>query len=134
MNFINQIISTELIHAVGWTIIHSFWQAAFVALILAVLMVFMRRHTSNVRYFVSTAALVVILIIAIITFFYQYNTISDITHHTQKESTIVPAKIIADIHIQTDINKSSTIEVYKTKSDNIGSKLVDFYIIFIKIE
>lgn len=68
MNFINSIISENLIDAIGWTIIHSLWQGAAAALGLALVMLFLRRSAARTRYLVGVMALMLIVVISMITF------------------------------------------------------------------
>jgi len=72
MNFITQLISNELIHALGWTVLHSLWQAAVVALVMALLLLLLQKHTAIVRYLTANVALMTVLILAIVTFFRLY--------------------------------------------------------------
>lgn len=74
MNLISDLISENLINAVGWTILHSIWQGAVVALGFAVLMFSLRRYSSRTRYFVGTMALILVLGISITTFINIYDT------------------------------------------------------------
>ena len=68
MNFINNIISENLISAIGWTIIHSLWQGAAAALGLASVMFFLRRSGSRTRYLVGVMALMLVLVMSMVTF------------------------------------------------------------------
>ena len=69
MTLINSILSQGLIKAFGWTLIHSVWQGALIALIFALLLVVMRKFTSQSRYYVATLALLVVLVVSVVTFF-----------------------------------------------------------------
>lgn len=68
MNYLPAFISPELAQALGWTILHSLWQGALVAVILSVLMIILHRHSAKVRYSVATAALFTVLAMAMLTF------------------------------------------------------------------
>lgn len=68
MNFLNSIISENLINAIGWTIIHSLWQGAAAALGCALLMVFMRRSTARTRYLVGVMTLILVIVMSMVTF------------------------------------------------------------------
>lgn len=68
MNFLNSIISENLINAIGWTIIHSLWQGAAAALGCALLMVFLRRFSARTRYLVGVGALMLVLVMSVVTF------------------------------------------------------------------
>lgn len=68
MNFINSILSEKIINALGWTIIHSLWQGALVALGFVSVMLFMRRSNARTRYMAGVIALMLILTMSVITF------------------------------------------------------------------
>ncbi|MEZ5057304.1 MAG: hypothetical protein R2879_09745 [Saprospiraceae bacterium] len=68
MQNIANLISEELIYAFGWTVIHSLWQGAMVALILGVIMIPLNKKSAQLRYVISFSALISILTMAVITF------------------------------------------------------------------
>ncbi|UCH97649.1 MAG: M56 family metallopeptidase [Candidatus Aminicenantes bacterium] len=73
MDFINSILSENLINALGWTIIHSLWQGAAAALGLALIMFFMRRSGARTRYLLGVAALTLVLVMSLVTFVSIYS-------------------------------------------------------------
>ncbi|MFC1738394.1 M56 family metallopeptidase [Planctomycetota bacterium] len=64
----------EAVQKLGWTLLHFVWQGATVALFLAILLRLFRKSPANVRYIISCAALVLIVLLAIVTL--QYITVS----------------------------------------------------------
>jgi bla regulator protein BlaR1 len=72
MTYVQAFLSPELVQALGWTILHSLWQGALVALALSVLLVFLNRQSAQVRYFISLTALGTTLALAVFTFFSLY--------------------------------------------------------------
>jgi bla regulator protein BlaR1 len=72
MNYVKSLLSQELVQALGWTLLHSLWQGALVALSLSVLLVFLNRQSAQVRYFISVTALFTTLALAVFTFFSIY--------------------------------------------------------------
>ncbi|SHK59040.1 M56 family metallopeptidase [Hymenobacter psychrotolerans] len=73
MNWLEQVLSPALVRALGWTLVHSLWQGAVVALALAGLLLLLRRHRAAVRYNVSAVALIVMLGLAAVTFARHYH-------------------------------------------------------------
>ena len=59
-------LSADVMHALGWALIHSLWQCLGLAALAAILMAFSRRPT--IRYLVATAALVAMLAAPVLTF------------------------------------------------------------------
>ncbi len=68
MTYLSGLVSSDAMYALGWTLLHSLWQASAIAILLAILMIGLRRYSSNVRYVVSTIALVAVLVLSAITF------------------------------------------------------------------
>ena len=60
-------LSPDVMHALGWALIHSLWQCLAVAALAAVLMGFSRRP--SVRYLVGVGALALMLALPVATFF-----------------------------------------------------------------
>ncbi|TGE10316.1 M56 family metallopeptidase [Hymenobacter fodinae] len=81
MNWLEQLLPPALIRALGWTLVHSLWQGAVVALALAGLLLLLQRHRAVVRYNTAAAALVALLVLAGITFG-RYYTAARAEHQT----------------------------------------------------
>ncbi len=72
MNILNLFSSNEFVHALGWTILHSVWQIALMAILLSILMIILKKSSSSIRYYVSVVALLITFLIAVITFINEY--------------------------------------------------------------
>ncbi len=85
MDFISSIISKELVYALGWTVVHSLWQAVGVAFIMAGVLLALQKHSSNLRYRLTCGALLVVLALAVFTFFdlYQFARHKNVIEITQ---------------------------------------------------
>ncbi|SES95304.1 M56 family metallopeptidase [Hymenobacter actinosclerus] len=68
MTWLDQLLPPALVRALGWTLIHSLWQGAVVALALAGLLLVLRRHAAQVRYRTAAAALLTLLLLCGFTF------------------------------------------------------------------
>lgn len=64
------IFSAGLDRALGWTMLHSIWQATLIALLAGILLLVLRRQSAQLRYGVANLALVAILLSAAGTFYY----------------------------------------------------------------
>jgi len=73
MSFISQILSENLINALGWTLVHSLWQGAAAAVGFALLMIFMRKYRSQTRYYIGVMTIMLVLAMAVVTFVNIYN-------------------------------------------------------------
>lgn len=65
---LQQIISSDLAARLGWTLLHSLWQGAAVALVLAAAMRLLRFHSPPLRYSAALGSLAVLLIAMCVTF------------------------------------------------------------------
>ncbi|MDQ3535777.1 MAG: DUF2807 domain-containing protein, partial [Bacteroidota bacterium] len=72
MNFLNSFIPEEYIQALGWTLLHSIWQIAVIALLVGILMIFLQR-SSKIRYTVAAFAMPLTLLVAFITFYISFD-------------------------------------------------------------
>ncbi len=72
MNIFQSIISEEWITILGWSLLHSLWQGALIALILGIVLLFLQKKSSNLRYVLSASALVLVLVAFLGTFVYLY--------------------------------------------------------------
>jgi bla regulator protein BlaR1 len=74
MTTLEQFVSPALTRALGWTLLHSLWQGALVAAVLAGVLLLLRRQRAEVRYAASTGALGVVVALAGITFGLYFNS------------------------------------------------------------
>ncbi len=90
MNSLPAFIPEPLIKAIGWTLLHSLWQGAGIALVLAVLLVILHRRSAAIRYTVSAVAMLILLLFIGNTFISQYKTFT-----TKQSATPAFSKINA---------------------------------------
>lgn len=76
MNMINHFLSGAFIEALGWTLVHSIWQGALVAILVAVLMIILKKYSAKSRYLIYFTSLIFLLGISIVTFFKVYEPAS----------------------------------------------------------
>ena len=72
MHFIQEIISENLVYALGWTVLHSIWQAALIALGMALVMLVLQKYSAKVRYILANMALFTVLVLSALTFIGLY--------------------------------------------------------------
>ena len=73
MNFINDLLSEQILHALGWTLVHSLWQGALVALITGFLLLGLKKQSAKIRYLLAVGSLAAIFILSISTFIRYYS-------------------------------------------------------------
>jgi beta-lactamase regulating signal transducer with metallopeptidase domain len=76
----------HLINALGWTLLHSFWQALLVFLVLRVLLAFIPHAPAHTRYALLTAGLTVTFAWFLFTFYHQWQ------HEQQRTITLLSAQ------------------------------------------
>lgn len=69
---IHSIIPEEILYALGWTVIHSLWQAFVVGLVLALLLVSLQKHSAKLKYTLANCAMLVVLGWSVFTFLEYY--------------------------------------------------------------
>ncbi len=67
MVVLENILSQEIVQRLGWTLLHFIWQAAAVALLLAILLRVLRKSTANLRYIFACLDLALIVLSPVIT-------------------------------------------------------------------
>ncbi len=72
MSILRDIFSEQFIHALGWTLLHSLWQGALIALIIALLLVFLHRFSARFRYMLYSGSLLLFAGLAGFTFILSY--------------------------------------------------------------
>jgi len=69
MNAINNLLSTEIIQTLGWTLLHSVWQGVLILSLSVLVLNFIPSRLSHLRYVVALASLTTLLIASTATFF-----------------------------------------------------------------
>lgn len=106
------IFSEKIMHALGWSLIHSLWQGAIIALVLAVLLLFFRKSSSKFRYRLSVSSLFLAfgLFVGTFVFFYLNAGSQEVeTMLTDNEEII---EIIIETTNPTTTEKANFLAVY----------------------
>lgn len=72
MNDLTRFIEPAFAEALGWSLLHTLWQGAAIALMLALLLLLSRNRPPQFRYLLSIGAMFSLLLSAIATFFWLY--------------------------------------------------------------
>lgn len=110
MNLVEYALPGEWINALGWTVLHSLWQAAFIALLIGVLLYRMQHRPSWQRYWLAHLGWLSIIVCAVITFITYYQpqgdpTLTMITRLTPEGevlSSASPSFLESTLHILND--------------------------------
>jgi beta-lactamase regulating signal transducer with metallopeptidase domain len=68
MTMLNDLLPDPLVQRLGWTLLHSTWQVALVALLLALCLPLLRRRSPNARYVASCGAMLLAVLLPAGTF------------------------------------------------------------------
>lgn len=63
-----EIMQQSWVYALGWTILHSLWQSAFIAAICAVVLFFSKQATANFRYLIALTGVMLCVVASVLTF------------------------------------------------------------------
>ena len=69
MSFLIDVSCADVADRVGWTLMHSLWQCAVVAIVLAITLQAMGRRTASARYMVACAGMATMFVGFVATFF-----------------------------------------------------------------
>jgi len=69
MDMLENILSREVVHKLGWTLLHSLWQGVVVLLLLVVLLRVLRKSSANLRYVFACLGLVMVVLLPVVTFY-----------------------------------------------------------------
>lgn len=62
------LVSSQIVSTIGWTIVHSLWQGILISLLLSLILVFIDKKNSRLRYTISYFALIFLFTISIRTY------------------------------------------------------------------
>lgn len=79
MSVLSKLFPEFMLEALGWTLIHSLWQGALFAVVLALILIGMRRFSSHARYVISVLVLTLFAVSTICTFVLSYAPLPRIT-------------------------------------------------------
>lgn len=72
MKIVLKLFTAEFVEALGWTLLHSLWQGAIVAVVLGILMLLMKKNSAQIKYLVSFFTLLIIVGWSVNTFVHSY--------------------------------------------------------------
>ncbi len=79
MSSITHLLPEKLVTALGWTLLHSLWQGALIALLAGVALILLKKHSAAVRYYVTLTALATVFLLAVVTFLGKYEAATERT-------------------------------------------------------
>ena len=104
MNTIIEFFNSPWLHALGYTLLHSVWQAGLILVLVIMTLRFIPSRLSNTRYSIASIALLVMFLFSVGTFFYIHSasetvsstarlSIPDPSAHVINEDTLLPLDV-----------------------------------------
>ena len=106
MSFSQSMFESADVSRLGWTLVHSLWQGAAIAALLAVVLFALRRNSSQSRYASSCAAMALLLFIPIMTFLVLRPTPSP----AESSSSIVATRSVPFGSVATPRSKAMKVD------------------------
>ncbi len=106
--------SHKLNYALGWTVIHSLWQAMVIALLSGVVMIALRNKTAKTRYLLSNLALLTVLLSAVVTFCIYY----DFSKEAGQRVFIPDTSVVAETSANAVLANTTPISQYQNTAED----------------
>lgn len=135
---IERLFSPELIHAMGWTLVHTLWQGALFALLLGILLIVLQKQSAQSRYIISVGMLGAFFLTVGFTFFQLYfnadhdvNVIAEVITESQFESYAFEGEELSDTNEFGEPEHTTfqvtTYENSSVKKQGFFQKVIDYY-------
>ncbi len=69
MNVFKILLEADWVERIGWTLLHSFWQIALLAIVYAIISTLLRNRSANVRYICGSVTLFMMFVLPLGTYF-----------------------------------------------------------------
>ena len=123
MDIVYSFISREIVEALGWTLFHSLWQGALVAILFGLLLLALPKFSAHTRYIISMVALFIVLGLSVTTFVRTYR------YAVEKEK--LREQVVANPGAALEQFKATLAEAGKTNiNSTIDSKWMLKWVIF----
>ena len=73
MGLVSNLFSDTMIRVIGWTLVHSLWQGALIALLGFLLLMVFRKSSANTRYLIGVSLLLLMFILSMVTLSLGYS-------------------------------------------------------------
>ncbi len=118
MNIVLKLFSSEFIEALGWTLLHSLWQGALVAVVLGILMLLMKKNSAQIKYLVSFLSLLIMVSWSINTFVHSYRYAKEKSQI--KNEILSNPNYLREVFTKNDAkiaeNSTATVQQMETKN------------------
>jgi bla regulator protein blaR1 len=88
MNLLSMNVPDEIIHSLGWTLLHSFWQIALVTLVLGIILFMLKNASPAIRHNLAAGAMFLIFAVSIFTFLNEYSAYKPVANQSENSGII----------------------------------------------
>ncbi|MCW8850571.1 MAG: M56 family metallopeptidase [Melioribacteraceae bacterium] len=78
MSLLSEFLSNTFIYSFGWTLLHSLWHGAIISFLTLLILFFLRKQSSSIRYQISVISMLVVVILSVWTFISLYGYFTNI--------------------------------------------------------
>jgi len=118
---IEHILTPQVVEALGWTLLHSLWQGAAFAIILALLFIALRSYAAQSRYIVAVGLLSAFFLTVASTFWLQWQEAS--TRFEATDSNAIAVEVDADSSIPLEESSSAVAIIDDNIQPSQGTKV-----------
>jgi beta-lactamase regulating signal transducer with metallopeptidase domain len=121
-NAVARILEQPSIGRLGWTLLHSLWQFAFLAIVLWLFLKLMSRQSSSSRYVVSCLTLLLMVATTTITFNgIEIDSNRDVAEHTARASSDIHGTLSSDAGEVPSAGPSIALPPQKVAAPEVSS-------------
>ena len=108
---IKAFFSSQLIEAVGWALLHSLWQGVILAVVLGLLLLFLRKFSSQTRYIIIALFMALFTATLPLNIIRQYKPALEVntTVRTNNKAEVLPGKVFSPpVREKVRVSENST--------------------------
>src|SRR5215203_6083830 len=115
------LLNNSIIEILGWTLLHSLWQIALVALVLFAVLQFLHRFSARARYTAAVFALVLATLLPVVTFVQLSRSARSISLQTANWQADSGGQIPNDLRRAEDFSNSGKLKIETAQANNKNS-------------
>lgn len=117
---IDHLLPQNVIQALGWSLLHSLWQGAFLAIILGILLLFLRKFSSATRYLIIAFFMVLHVAIIPLNFINHYHPVVSNSEDNLKVNPSEPTSLKVSKH---DVQEQD----YNIITEKVNQKFTGYF-------
>jgi len=110
MRILSDLLNESIVNAFGWTIFHILWQGTFIAMFTGLLLRFINRKSSQLRYVISLCSLFVIVGLSVFNFVNNYEDKS----HALNQNLVVSNETVNSLELPVKVFSNLDTKISET--------------------